>query len=151
MISGYSCVFLTKGTTEHPNAVSTKCSHHCYYLMISGEFSTIISNGPLTSPMLRLSEVDSYLTLSLHRGGDNRSLQDECWQGGETLISMNLFLFFFFFSHRCIFLPYAATSQAMIIAIIMKKQLPDPFYNVRVVNYLLGTKLFGTQQREQTE
>lgn len=35
----------------------------------------------------------------------------------------------------------------MIIAIIMKKQLPDPFYNVRLVNYLLGTKLFGTQQR----
>lgn len=29
----------------------------------------------------------------------------------------------------------------------MKKQLPDPFYNVRVVNYLLGTKLFGTQRR----
>ena len=39
----------------------------------------------------------------------------------------------------------------MIIAIIMKKQLPDPFYNVSVVNYLLGTKLFGTQQREKTE
>lgn len=33
----------------------------------------------------------------------------------------------------------------------MEKPLPDPFYNVRVVNYLLGTMLFGTQQREQTE
>lgn len=43
------------------------------------------------------------------------------------------------------------TGYSMIIAIIMKKQLPDPFYNVRVVNYLLGTMLFGTQQREQTE
>lgn len=39
----------------------------------------------------------------------------------------------------------------MIIAIIMKKQLPDPFYNVRVVNYLLGTKLFGTQQRKKKQ
>lgn len=32
----------------------------------------------------------------------------------------------------------------------MKRQLPDPFYNVRAVNYLVGTKLFGTQ-RVQTE
>lgn len=73
------------------------------------------------------------------------SLQDECWQG-ETL---NIFLPTA--PHASVFLPYAATSQGMIIAIIMKKQLPDPFYNVRMVNYLLGTKLFGTQQREQTE
>lgn len=50
------------------------------------------------------------------------------------------------------FLPRpAATSQGAIIAIIMKKQPADPFYNVRVVNYLLGTKLFGTQRREKTE
>lgn len=61
------------------------------------------------------------------------------------------FFFFFYFLLPTVFLPYTATSQDMIIAIIMKKQLPDPFHNVRVVNYLLGTKLFGTQQREQTE
>lgn len=73
------------------------------------------------------------------------SLQDESWQG-ETL---NIFLPTA--PYASVFLPYAATSQGMIIAIIMKKQLPDPFYNVRMVNYLLGTKLFGTQQREQTE
>lgn len=34
---------------------------------------------------------------------------------------------------------------------IMKKRIPDPFYYVRLVNYLSGTKLFGTQQREQAE
>lgn len=73
------------------------------------------------------------------------SLQDECWQGEP----LNIFLPTA--PHDSVFLPYAATSQGMIIAVIMKKQLPDPFYNVRIVNYLLGTKLFGTQQREQTE
>lgn len=76
-------------------------------------------------------------------------LQDKHWQE-QKLILMNPF-FTFSSSQWNFSLSYAATSQGMIIAIIMKKQLPDPFYNVRVVNYLLGTKLFGTQQREQTE
>lgn len=79
--------------------------------------------------------------------GDSMSLKEECWQG-ETHILMNHFLPS---SAQIMCLPYAATSQDMIIAIIMKNQLPDPFYNVRLVNYLSGTKLFSTQQREHTE
>lgn len=31
-----------------------------------------------------------------------------------------------------------------LVTAIMKRQLPDPFYNVRLVNYLVGTKLSGT-------
>lgn len=77
-------------------------------------------------------------------------LQDECLQE-QTLILMNHSLPSAPHSVTLSSLFWYFTGYSMIIAIIMKKQLPDPFYNVRVVNYLLGTMLFGTQQKEQTE
>lgn len=79
-------MFLTKGTTKHPGAVSTKCSHHCY-LMIPIELLTVICHEPFN--LLYMKKVDSYLILSVT--ASQWSLQDECWEE-ETLILMDHFL-----------------------------------------------------------
>lgn len=151
---GYSCVrfFWTVQTSKHPCAVSTKCSQHCY-LMSPVELLIVICMNPVISTTLHMTEAKSYLTLSV-TASQWRQQEPPGWTlaWGDTNLDETFFFFFFPSAPQpWIFLPYAATSQGMIIAIIMKKQLPDPFHNVRVVNYLSGTKLFGTQQREQTE
>lgn len=118
MRSGHGCAFSTIKATKHPHAVSTERSQYCYI------------TTPVELLIINLHKTFNFYVVQQQRGVKRCYVTAEtAWSSatnagerrGDTDVDATLF-----FNHLLLtaefFLPYTATSQGMIIVIIMKKR-----------------------------